>query len=96
MTAILFQKSKRPKKLVLGEDYIVSWFGKNPKEVRLIQPTEKGYNFLDMKTNKCILKHHLYPSKKLQENNYYAKDPKDLWFWITEYLNIDKVKEKIC
>ena len=28
--------------------------------VRFIKVTRKGYNLLDIKTNKCILSHHLY------------------------------------
>jgi hypothetical protein len=28
--------------------------------VKFIQVTPKGFNLLNLKTNKCILKHHLY------------------------------------
>jgi hypothetical protein len=33
------------------------------KLYRFIKVTDKGFNFLDEATNKCILKHHLYSRK---------------------------------
>jgi hypothetical protein len=59
-----FLRNSRPHNLVLGEDYIV-WYGQKPELCKFIQPTEKGFNFLNLDTSKCILKRHLYPSKKI-------------------------------
>jgi hypothetical protein len=76
---------RQPKKLKLGKHYTV-WFGyKNKMTCRFIQPTKYGFNFLNLDTNKCILKQHLYPSKC--ENH----SPGD-WFWINERMNIDECK----
>lgn len=50
--------------LQLGEDYLIVTWGVKAEVFRLIQPTQKGYNFLNLTTSKCLLKHHLYPSKK--------------------------------
>jgi len=69
---------RRPRKLYLGQDYIMSWPYKKYMLCRFIQPTNKGYNFLNLETNKCILPRHLYPSKKFPEN-----------FWVNSLLSID-------
>lgn len=60
-------------KLDLGKEYFLS-FGiikdrkdlKYAKRVKLIKATAKGYNFLDVTTNKCIMKRHLYINKSGQ------------------------------
>ena len=70
-----------PKKLKLGETYRVYFpWGKTYK-CKFIQPTKCGYNFLDMDTNKCILKRHLYPSKA---ENHKSGD----WFFIIDIISI--------
>lgn len=69
-------------RLELGEMYIVSWMGNNPIRCKFIQPTRCGYNFLNIKTNKCILKQHLYPSKKI--------DPIGEMFFVSNKLRIHK------
>lgn len=81
-----------PTKLVLGKDYYVKWkekwWWKKPNKVilcRLIQPTKKGFNLLNLDTNKCILPRHLYISPKLTEKNNVTT------FYINENLLI---KEK--
>jgi hypothetical protein len=50
------------KKLTLGQVYIIT-YGYKCGPVKFIKVTEKGYNFLDETTNKCVLKRHCYPSK---------------------------------
>lgn len=64
-----------PRQLKLGKHYAVHYapFGKI-YICKFIQPTKCGFNFLDLDTNKCILKHHLYPSKC---ENHESGD----WFW---------------
>jgi|LakMenEpi03Aug12_release.lakeMendotaPanAssembly.Ray.scaffolds.fasta_scaffold2079019_2 hypothetical protein len=54
-------------KLILGDNYQVGWSVNKMSTCKFIKVTSKGYNFLDIETNKCILKHHLYASK--YENN---------------------------
>lgn len=54
---------KRPsvdRELILGETYMVGWSPDSMKEYKLIQPTKKGFNFLNLKTSKCLLKQHFY------------------------------------
>ena len=52
--------------LTRGKYYWVCWthnFVLNPNRAILcqfIQPTRKGFNFLNLKTHKCILPRHLY------------------------------------
>lgn len=62
MIAKFQQYPRHQNRIDLGQHYIISIFGR-PMRVRFIQPTEKGYNFLNIDTAKCVLKHHLYPQK---------------------------------
>lgn len=51
-------------KLDLGKEYLLHFtelkWCKKPKRVKFIKVTAKGYNFLDIETNKCIFKRHFY------------------------------------
>lgn len=76
---------RRPKKLELGTFYIVSFGYKNKFVCKFIQPTKCGFNFLNLNTNKCILKNHLYRSKC---ENHLSDD----WYWINENMNIEECK----
>jgi hypothetical protein len=59
--------------LELGGTYTISCRLKNGFTIkttghRFIQVTSKGFNFLDVKNNRCIFNRHFYRSKK---NNKY-------------------------
>lgn len=53
---------------------------------QFIQPTKCGFNFLNLNTNKCILKHHLYPSKC----DYHKSGD---WFWVNNRMIITECKK---
>lgn len=54
--------------LELGERYSIVYGGRGKFiNVKLIQVTPFGYNFLDEETNRCILKQHLYVPLKIRE-----------------------------
>lgn len=50
-------------KVKLDNGFIVT------SKLKFIKVTEKGYNFLNEETNKCVFKHHFYPSN--QYSKYY-------------------------
>jgi len=52
--------------LELGKVYSIRW-SRDIIEVKLIQVTEFGFNFLYEKENRCILKRHLYMPIKYRE-----------------------------
>ena len=66
---MLYSRKRIPirEELILGNDYVVFWsnyHGCTPiRTVKFIKVTAKGYNFLDLKTNTCVLKNHLYKNK---------------------------------
>ena len=67
----------------LGDELIVYWHWRKNIHVKFIKVTKCGYNLLDIDTNKCILKQHLYPAKldgKVMDCSY----------WLTRNLNIKK------
>jgi hypothetical protein len=59
-------------KLELGKQYKVTIKLNNGfvlrNELRFIKVTQKGYNFLNEKTNKCVFKQHFYPISKYSKN----------------------------
>lgn len=79
-----------PRQLILGENYKVWWGNSNEKVMicKFIQPTRKGFNLLNIKTNKCILRHHLYPSKK---EGHESGD----YFFTNSLLHSIKIEKKI-
>ena len=68
-----------PTELKLGSAYKLRWKNSwwlGDMNCIFIQPTKCGFNFLNLETHKCVLPHHLYPSKK------------DGKFWVNENLII--------
>ena len=57
MKPIPFNIYGRNYTFTLGEEYKVGWRGNICKFIKV---TPKGFNLLDLKTHKCILKKHLY------------------------------------
>ena len=76
----------RPKKLKLGAKYLVRFSYRNYIPCKFIQPTRCGFNFLNLKTNKCILRRHLYRSK-------YEDFSNDTWFFISDNIEVIEVNE---
>lgn len=76
----LWRKHLRQLTFVLGEHYHI---GSYEKECKFIKVTPKGYNLLNIKTNKCILKRHIYKVKG-KENTY----------WYNSQMVVSKVNIK--
>lgn len=74
---------RKPIKLKVGKKYNIFWAVDSIKTCVFIQPTEHGFNFLDIETNKCVLKQHVYPSRA---ENHKSGD----WFWFNENLTIQE------
>jgi hypothetical protein len=65
--------------------------------VKFIKVTRKGYNLLDIETNKCILKHHLYSSafshKEIPEDLVIVKSViVRNWLVLREVTDIKEIK----
>lgn len=69
-------------KMNLGRSYFVDYYSKKEIVVKLIKVTEKGYNLLNLHTNTCLLKSHIYPAKARQ------KSQDSLTFSVTKKLII--------
>jgi hypothetical protein len=74
------------KVLQVGIIYTIQIFGKKPKSCMLIKSTRKGYNFLDLEKNTCVLKTPLYIIK--DRMNY--DKPDELFFWVHESISINE------
>ena len=77
-----------PQRLILGRHYIVrhSKFYSKMTLCKFIKVTACWYNLLNLDTNKCILKHHLYPNKKDKQGNL---------FFINKEINLNIVDNNI-
>ena len=56
----------REETFILGEDINILWgWHVNRRRVpcEFIKVTPKGFNFLNLETNKCVFKHHLYTKR---------------------------------
>lgn len=47
--------------------------GTSKDDFMFIKVTNKGYNFLNLRTNECILNRHIYQGRKLDGNNYFIR-----------------------
>ena len=60
--------------------------------VKFIKVTRKGYNLLDIMTNKCILNHHIYSKefahKDIPDDAVHIKS-----VWVLNWLVLKEVKE---
>lgn len=65
-----------PHKIEHGAYYLITIFGR-PMRVQFIQPTERGFNFLNLNTAKCVLKRHVYLQKGTKNT-----------FWLGNYCQI--------
>jgi len=65
------------RKFELGRDYVIPSRSANPTIVRFIKVTPKGFNLLNLRTNKCILKSHLYDRQFVGKDK---KVPRDVEF----------------
>ena len=77
------------KELHLGQYYTIAYTNKYmftyPQVLcKFVKVTPKGYNLLNVKTNKCIMKKHLYPSK-------YEEHKGTLTFFLPRKLEIRNV-----
>lgn len=57
------KRDRAPYNFRLGYEYLVWWDYKDKMRVKFIKVTPKGFNLLNLDTNKCIIKRHLYLSK---------------------------------
>lgn len=76
MTYYLGSNGSVPLKLDLWEYYNVQWYSHGKIICLFVKSTPKGYNFLDVKTGKLILKKHLYSRND--------------WFWINFNMKVEK------
>lgn len=80
--------------LVLGETYNIYWKvdgGRKQIQVKLIQVTQYGYNFLYEEENRCILKSHLYVPTKYREK--YAAEEKFFMIPSKIVFNIEEFRK---
>jgi len=84
----------------LGKLYFL-YTHKNGKIVKFIKVTRKGFNLLDIATNKCVLKQHIYSrdlcNKDIPENMTVFKNvllPDSIYLNELKQENINETKTK--
>lgn len=66
-------------KLTLGKHYVVTFY-KQLKICKFIKVTAKGYNLLDLDSNICFLRKHVYPIK-------HKGEPTEM-FWVHNSIGV--------
>lgn len=72
-------------RLSLGEEVIIT-YRNSSYPFKLIKVTPKGYNFLNLTSDKCPFYPHFYPSK-----NELFPHPTKMTFFIPTYIQIKKL-----
>ena len=88
--------------LTTGDMLVCLCWGRCAHNCKFIKVTRKGFNILNIDTNRCILKTHVY-AKDMAHKEFPKKGPITGIFPIPEYLNVfvkdrenDKETEKLA
>lgn len=74
-------------KLATGDDLVIWSCGKHFPNYRFIKVTRKGFNILNLDTDRCILKRHLY-DKGMSHKEFSHNGTIKETFWIPEHICI--------
>lgn len=77
----------RPMTLTIGQDISVNIWRCNSPNCRFIKVTPKGFNILDLDTNRCILRKHIY-ARGIGKRELPKNGPITGKFWIPYYISI--------
>jgi hypothetical protein len=87
-----YLKSRIPKKLKLGDTFNLRIVNINKsyfnRKVKFIKVTPKGFNLLNLETNKTILKRHIYPDIKRFDFKDYDNE---MTFWVNKDWKWEKI-----
>jgi hypothetical protein len=73
-----------PMFLEVGKHYILV-IRKKIIIAKFIKTTKKGFNFLNLNTNECIMKRHIYRFKNKYEDEYVEN-----LYWVSKYITVSK------
>jgi len=80
------------KNIRLGDLYYFRFdFSRITHICKFIKVTRKGFNFLDVNTNQCVLKHHLYA--RGMAGKEFPKNISEVKVWIPSIFDIEKIKQ---
>ena len=79
------------RKIKLGQLFLYSSFGK-VRTCKFIKVTRKGFNFLDIETNQCILKkRHVYALNMAGKEH--PTNIKEVTVYVPEFLILKKIEK---
>ena len=79
--------------LSIGDEMEVYLWGKAYPNCVFIKVTRKGFNILNVDTDRCLIRRHVY-ARKMKDKEYPSKGPIRASFQIPSYVGI-KVKDKV-
>lgn len=82
----------QPVTLSIGDDLVVHYGNKCMPNCRFIKTTRKGFNILNLDTDRCVLKRPVY-AKGMGHKDFPASGPIKGTFYISKFFTI-YVKEK--
>jgi hypothetical protein len=89
---IRFRRGTRCLDFVLGEEYLCE-NGDKKYICKFIQVTRKGFNLLDVNTNRCIMRRHLY-DREFQPKKHIPKARRNFSVRVWEWWQISKIEKE--
>lgn len=74
-------------KLTIGDDLAVYCYGRCKPNCRFVKVTRKGFNIVDLDTNRCLLKKHVY-AKGMGQKEFPSRGPITGTFLVPSYFAI--------
>ena len=84
-----FRKVRKRYCLEVDKEYLLSYGVNKIRKVKFVQSTPKGFNFVDIETERLIFKRHIYRCKQQEHDGYTAQINKnDFWVWMVGSINV--------
>lgn len=84
-----FLCARRRYLLEINKIYLLSYAKGKIRKVKFISSTPRGFNFVDIETERLIFKRHIYRCRTQEHKGYTAQQSKDdFWVWMDGKINV--------
>jgi len=73
--------------LTIGDELVVYAYGREQPNCKFIKVTRKGFNIINLDTNRCLLRQHVY-AKGMAHKEFKTKGPITGIFRISEHFKV--------
>ena len=84
-----FLQARRRYLLEINKIYLLSYAPNKIRRAKFISSTPRGFNFVDIETERLIFKKHIYRCRNQEYKGYTAQQSKDdFWVWMDGKVNV--------